>query len=545
MDTPLLIIFCTCFYMSFCDNKTENCIEMREQETYDARDGEVVRLECHIKEINDNYDFNLTWYKNDNQIIDGIGQKIEEQRNVLWFLPASLSDSGNYVCEVRFSTSCYKLEMGLSVKAQGYYINNLDIVEYSKPAVIPCYILQHVVDLDKNPDVQWFKNFEPFQVNGKKIKRIENTLRISDMNHNDAGNYTCQVIFTYKGKRYTTSSNTEITLEDPKEPLTPHVIYPQNETLEVECGSEKILTCRVFIGIGEYLEPVIYWTVNNTHPEMYNAIKQLPGIMKKENDTHYAELELVISEVTSDLYEIPFKCIATNAAGIDVGHLRLQPAKHRNWHLLFIVLTISVLVMLGVVIYTFFKIDIVLFYREIWNRTRTANVSDGKLYDAYVIYPKIDTLSSTRRAETFALQILPDMLEDRYGYKLFLLERDQLPGEVAVHNVINETIRKSRRLIIILTPTCFWDDHWQTTFEQQIGLYDALIRDEIKVILVEMEREINYSELPESLRYIKQKQGALRWKGYHKKRVPHNVRFWKQLRYCMPCERTYTRPFFT
>lgn len=51
---------------------------------------------------------------------------------------------------------------------------------------------------------------------------------------------------------------------------------------------------------------------------------------------------------------------------------------------------------------------------------------------------------------------------------------------------------------------------------------------------------VDYSHLPESLRYIKRRQGALRWKTdshgtTHKlTKLCSNRNFWKNLRYHMP-----------
>src|SRR4029434_2643204 len=56
-------------------------------------------------------------------------------------------------------------------------------------------------------------------------------------------------------------------------------------------------------------------------------------------------------------------------------------------------------------------------------------VSDGKVYDAYVVYPREcvceDALS------VFLSFTLPAVLEDQCGYKLFIHGRDDLPGEGA------------------------------------------------------------------------------------------------------------------
>lgn len=55
-------------------------------------------------------------------------------------------------------------------------------------------------------------------------------------------------------------------------------------------------------------------------------------------------------------------------------------------------------------------------------------VSDGKIYDAYVVYPK-NRESCLYSSDIFALKILPEVLERQCGYNLFIFGRDDLPGE--------------------------------------------------------------------------------------------------------------------
>jgi len=54
--------------------------------------------------------------------------------------------------------------------------------------------------------------------------------------------------------------------------------------------------------------------------------------------------------------------------------------------------------------------------------------SDGKSYDAYVSFLQSDNLSLDKAA-TFALQILPEELEQKHGYSLYIRGRDDCPGE--------------------------------------------------------------------------------------------------------------------
>lgn len=56
--------------------------------------------------------------------------------------------------------------------------------------------------------------------------------------------------------------------------------------------------------------------------------------------------------------------------------------------------------------------------------------AENKDYDAYLSYTKVDPdqwSQETREEERFALEILPDVLEKHYGYKLFIPDRDLIP----------------------------------------------------------------------------------------------------------------------
>ncbi|NXI37504.1 IL18R protein, partial [Galbula dea] len=72
-----------------------------------------------------------------------------------------------------------------------------------------------------------------------------------------------------------------------------------------------------------------------------------------------------------------------------------------------------------------FRVDLVLFYRNISRRDDTAG--DGKEYDAFVSYLK-DSVSPTEEEREFALKVLPMILEENFGYKLCIFERDVSPG---------------------------------------------------------------------------------------------------------------------
>ncbi|RXM34843.1 Interleukin-1 receptor-like 1 [Acipenser ruthenus] len=188
------------------------------------------------------------------------------------------------------------------------------------------------------------------------------------------------------------------------------------------------------------------------------------------------------------------------------------------------------------ILVNYFKIDIVLLYRDTIKPYRDQN---DKRYDAYVIYPKENLQeSSQEKIRHFINQDLPNILERKYDYNLFICGRDDLPGEdTAV--AIEKNIINSKRLIIILTPGTSFGMKSENAYDQQLGLYNALVHDEMKVILIEMENFSSYKDLPESLQHIIQKRKTLKWNGGQSP----NSRFWKHLRYEMPSKRNPT--YFT
>ncbi|POI25450.1 hypothetical protein CIB84_010800, partial [Bambusicola thoracicus] len=139
------------------------------------------------------------------------------------------------------------------------------------------------------------------------------------------------------------------------------------------------------------------------------------------------------------------------------------------------------LLFLILIIYKIFKIDIVLWYRSSCHPLLGEKVSDGKIYDAYVLYPK-NRESCLYSSDIFALKILPEVLERQCGYNLFIFGRNDLAGE-------------------------------EDASENHLAVYNALIQDGIKIILIELEKIEDYANMPESIKYVKQKYGAIRWTG--------------------------------
>ncbi|MBN3316022.1 IRPL1 protein, partial [Atractosteus spatula] len=203
-----------------------------------------------------------------------------------------------------------------------------------------------------------------------------------------------------------------------------------------------------------------------------------------------------------------------------------------------------------VTLYKCYKIELMLFYRNHFG----ADEVDGenKDYDAYLSYTKVDPEQwgqETREEERFALEILPDVLEKHYGYKLFIPERDLIPTGSFTNDhyedprllraYIEDVARcvdQSKRLIIVMTPSYVVRRGW-SIFELETRLRNMLVTGEIKVILIEcteLRGIMNYQEV-EALKHTIKLLTVIKWHGPKCNKL--NSKFWKHLQYEMPFKR--------
>ncbi|XP_056586506.1 interleukin-1 receptor accessory protein-like 1-B [Triplophysa dalaica] len=194
------------------------------------------------------------------------------------------------------------------------------------------------------------------------------------------------------------------------------------------------------------------------------------------------------------------------------------------------------------------RIELMLFYRSHFGSEDVDG--DQKDYDAYVSYTKVDLdqwCQETREEERFALEILPDVLEKHYGYKLCIPDRDLIPtGRFRNDHLHDDTrllrayiedvarcVDQSKHLIIGMTPNYVVRRGW-SIFELETRLRNMLVCGEIKVILIECAelRGVMYYQEVEALKHTIKPLTVIKWPG--PKRSKLNSKFWKRLRYEMP-----------
>ncbi|NXO04680.1 IL18R protein, partial [Rhinopomastus cyanomelas] len=140
---------------------------------------------------------------------------------------------------------------------------------------------------------------------------------------------------------------------------------------------------------------------------------------------------LRVKKVTEEDVHRNFTCMLQTDEGSKIKRVKLKKGSTRDMpvHVFTTGMVLAVLfpcaAVAAVFVCVMFRVDLVLFYRSICRRDETAE--DGKEYDAFVSYLK-DGVSSSEEEREFALKILPMVLEENFGYKLCIFERDVSPG---------------------------------------------------------------------------------------------------------------------
>ncbi|XP_015094347.1 interleukin-1 receptor type 1 [Vicugna pacos] len=488
----------------------------------------------------------IIWYKNDSKTVVSTERdsRVHQHKDKLWFVPAKVEDSGHYYCAVRNSTYCLKIkiaakfvqhEPALCYSAQAVFTQKLLVPGDGQ---LVCPYLDFLKDESNAlPEVQWYKDCQPLLLDSVNFAGVTNKLIMTNVTAAHKGHYTCRASYMHLGKQYHVTRVIELITLVKNKIMRPEIVSPVNETMEVNLGSQLQLVCNVTGRLSDF----VYWKWNGSavpenDPVLVEDFRLVENPLNKKRSTVIAVLN--ISVVESKFYLHPFTCLAKNTDGMTTAYIQLiHPVPDFQKPTIGICVMLTLVITCSVFIYKIFKIDIVLWYRDSCYVFLPKKASDGKTYDAYILCPKTPEEGATSNSDIFVFKVLPEVLEKQCGYKLFICGRDDYAGESIVQ-VVNENIKKSRRLIVILVRETSGFSRLGNSSEEQIAMYNALIQEGIKVVLLELEKIQDYEKMPESIQFIKRKHGAIRWSGDISEGLQStNSRFWKKVRYHMPVQR--------
>ncbi|KAG8451849.1 hypothetical protein GDO86_003877 [Hymenochirus boettgeri] len=393
-----------------------------------------------------------------------------------------------------------------------------------------------------NYSITWYKNCKVYE---EKTK----SLQFGSVQSSDAGIYTFVLTLTHNGQHFNVSESTNLTVRDETEPVKPQIKGIGNITVYMEIGTNQTLECEAFVGFSKNNDwAEMYWLQENntvsgdgTNNEdifvddcteiIQSTCFKINRKFKEDHVTISTKLH-IINAKEEDIKN-PYKCVLKNLYSTDIKYFILMKkeqsgdiSKTMFNRYIATILSCSVCIVMLVIVCILLKIEIILLFRRLMGKDET--IGDSKEYDAYLPFLN-HSLAEDDNQRQFALITLPTVLEENFGYKLCVFERDILPGG-ALADEINSYIDKSRRLIIVLGKNQTSDN---ALYELEAGLHKAMVERKIKIIVIEYTPQRELNVLLESLQLLNTNNRVI-WRG--SKSHPLNSRFWKKIQYLMPAK---------
>uniref|UniRef100_A0A8C5SC71 Single Ig and TIR domain containing n=1 Tax=Laticauda laticaudata TaxID=8630 RepID=A0A8C5SC71_LATLA len=195
---------------------------------------------------------------------------------------------------------------------------------------------------------------------------------------------------------------------------------------------------------------------------------------------------------------------------------------------------------LGAVLATFFAAALLLFVAIMYVKCRLnallwyqnhygeVEINDGKIYDAYVSYA--DSVDDRK----FVNFIVKPQLENRYGYKLFLDEKDILPNSEPSADLIMN-VSRCRRLIVVLSYAYLEQEWCNNNFKEGLWRLLELSRKPIFIVFESQYRDIAHS----AITLLKQHKSNVTLLMWHAGSMAIASDFWKKLCLSLPRKVSY------
>ncbi|XP_016113693.1 X-linked interleukin-1 receptor accessory protein-like 2 [Sinocyclocheilus grahami] len=488
----------------------------------------------------------------------------QKSRGVMTCLMVCLDRNSTYCMKVSMSLTVEESEEGLCFSSRIRYQENAEV---TKSKMISCPDIDDYLAPYKQPIMTWYKECQRKEWRSSIIINTT-SLWVPEVQEDDGGNYTCELKYGSRVVRRTTElkvTGMRLVLDcraffgysgDSRpiiywmkgdkfvEELEGHIRESEVRYCVTSIKSNKlwsgmrlVLDCRAFFGYSGDSRPIIYWMKGDKFvEELEGHIRESEVRVVRE---FLGEKEVALSLIFDAVEETDmgnYTCNVENHIGRGSGSAILQ--KKDVYRLELVGGLGAIMLILGIftAIYKCYNVEIMLCYRRHFGSDEADD--DNKEYDAYLSYTKVDLESvecEMSEEELFALEILPDVLEKHYGYKLFIPHRDLIPSSTYIEDLAR-SVEQSRRLIIVLTPEFVARRGW-SIFQFEPRLHSMLVTGEIKVIMIEcsdLRSVINYQEL-EDLKHTIRVLSLIKWYGPKSSQL--QSKFWKRVRYEMPAKR--------
>ncbi|XP_022064006.2 interleukin-18 receptor accessory protein-like [Acanthochromis polyacanthus] len=417
-----------------------------------------------------------------------------------------------------------------------------------------------------NTDVTWYKDYIP--VNTFDSCEEEGVLRLCQVREAHQGLYFCD--------RRTREGNVTWMLRRPvlvkvgprsTQSYPPRITYPvDNNMEEVELGLPYNLTCEVFFPLEIEFFPKVVWYVNyNGNKENMTLLPLEEPIKKREIHEEIKITQIsIIKEVTPQHLNHMYTCSTQNTDGSSSVTIKLKRKIKVIWPCLvaYPIVCFLMLAMLGGILHLK-RLELQLIYKSYFQYGN--HDTDEKQFDVFLSY--VRSPSPVKTSEGFSLSsksgsskdveacqstadllstddaestqgllemLLPQVLEDQWGYRLHLLDRDPLPGGAYTNDVVL-AIARSRMLICVLSADYLTSSN--AVFELESGVQALLQKSAPKLLLIwtsGASGSLNQVDppLPALVQKALRVLPSLTWSS--SKPATAESKFWRSLRKAMP-----------
>ncbi|XP_069029954.1 interleukin-18 receptor accessory protein-like isoform X2 [Embiotoca jacksoni] len=423
-----------------------------------------------------------------------------------------------------------------------------------------------------NTDVIWYKHESMLEKRISVCKK-GGWLHFCQVRELDFGVYFCDSKIIEQGVTwiFRTAVNVRV-IPYHTVPRPPRITYPNdNMTEEVELGRPHNLTCEVYFPFKIQLSPKVQWytSYGDSMEKMTPQQMLTPQPKKMPLGEYGVRQRAIITEVTPQHLDHTYTCITSNTVGSNSVTIKLIRKLKERWPPLVGYTIASFLLVAGMGIILHVKwLELQLIYRShfqygkhdgeekefdvflsyVWSPpTTAAKVMDGLTFssrsgtfnDEEACLCSLDLLTSREgKATQRPLEVLlPQVLEDQWGYRLCLLERDVLPGGAYTNDVVL-AIQRSRMLICVLSADYLANSN--TVFVLESGVQALLQKSELKLLLIwtnGASASISQPDppLPALVRRALRVLPSLDWSS--DKPARPNSNFWRSLKKAMPTAR--------
>ncbi|XP_031702806.1 interleukin-18 receptor accessory protein-like isoform X1 [Anarrhichthys ocellatus] len=351
---------------------------------------------------------------------------------------------------------------------------------------VPCPGL----NCSNNTHAIWYKGNKAVSEQKRSSCQMGGTLHLCQVNKLDTGVYFCDRQIIEQG-----------------------VIWTFRRAVNVRALRQPhTLMCKVHFDFEREFSREVLWYMNYGSNMENMTLLPMEEQQQRETFTVYEVIrKAIIKEVTPEHLNNRYTCIASNIVGNSRGTIELKEKIKVKWPSLVGYPIASLLLVAGLGIVLHVKwLEIQLIFRSHFQHGK--HDGDEKEFDvllSYVWSPPsaevmgVSTLSSQRGPDTDEEAclscmdplnteegkstqrplevVLPQVLEDRWGYRLCLLERDVVPGGAYTNDVVL-AIQRSRMLICLLSADYLSNSN--AVFVLESGVQVLLQDSTLKLLLI-------------------------------------------------------------